>query len=986
LCVFDEGVVEARGDGVGVDDDRLHVVRDDHALAYLERNASGARRGKAGKYSIPSSGFIAAAFRHRTSRAGDPLLHTHVLVANLIKGEDGKWGALDARHLYLHAKTAGYLYQAHLRVELTRRLGVEWTPVRKGSADIEGIPRDAIRAFSNRRAEVEALLAERSEPTGREAEIAAVRSRKAKDYDVSPEALLPEWRERADNLGLTAEVLAATLERSRERTAESQEAIARRLADPEGLTGHTSSFTRRDALQGLCSELQDGAVVEEIEAMADAFLASPLVIPLSVRSDGMTADASTRAANGRAPSRAEEPRYTTAGMLSVERDVIERAIDRRLENAGIADPAAVEAALERRPSLFPDQQAMVRRLTTSGLGVEVVVGKAGAGKTFALDAARDAWEASSARVIGCALSARAAQELQSGSGINSSTIATLLADVEHPENGGLAANTVVVVDEAAMVGTRSLERLLQYAERAGAKVVLVGDDRQLPEIDAGGAFRGIKNRLPGVELSEVRRQPLGWERDALDLVREGNAKEAIEEYSKRGRVIVTSSAEETRQRLAPDWWASQDEAEPGVMIAARKSDVQDLNARARRLMRSAGRVANDELAIAGQRFAAGDRVMTLKNSRALGVINGTQAVVCGTDRARCEVIIERADGSQVTLPKGYLEAGHLTHAYAITGHKAQGMTTSRAFVLGDETLYREWGYVAMSRGKEGNHLYVVAGADPEREDLGGEVAPVADPTAELVRALARSRAKDLALDVYEQRDIPDMTMSELRRKWDAFGEAFASAPRDVAAELARVDDEQKRVRAVIQRERNAGAAASRELERMSFLARMTRRSEAAMLRGRIVGHSDARKKLESRLASLEKDSRVLRAGQAAREQWIVANVRDIRTRDAIERELWWREHQQARAADVAMPLYLTHPPGRPTGGPSARPASEENTKSIHIQAPRGNEDQRAGAEGSAAVTERGAKDREKRSAAPASREARATAEHEGDVIERSLEL
>ena len=293
----------------------------------------------------------------------------------------------------------------------------------------------------------------------------------------------------------------------------------------------------------------------------------------------------------------------------------------------------------------------------------------------------------------------------------------------------------------------------------------------------------------------------------------------------------------------------------------------------------------------------------------------------------------------------------------------------------------------MSRGREENHLYVVAGADPDREELGGEVARIADPTAELVRALARSRAKDLALDVYEQHEIRDMTMSELRRRWDALGEAFTSAPRDVSAELARVDEEQRRVRALIQRERNAGAAAARELERMPFLGRITRRSEAVMIRRRIVEHSDARRKLESRLASLEKDTRVLRAAQAAREQWVLANVRDIRTRDAIERELWWREHQQARAADVAMPLYLTHPTGGPTGGGSGRPAWEETTKSIDIQGSGGSEDKRAGAEGRGAVLERRAKDRdETRRSAATAREGRATKEHEGDLIERSLEL
>lgn len=520
------------------------------ALAYLERQASGARRGKGGKHSIASTGFIGAAFRHRTSRAGDPLLHTHVLVANLIQGADGKWGALDAKHLYRHAKTAGYLYQAHLRAELTRRLGVEWTPVHKGAADIDGISRSVIRAFSKRRAEVEAVLSERSQASGKEREMAAVTTRKAKDYSVAPQRLLPEWRDKAERLGLTEQALEESLNRSAPRSVDPS-AIAEALAAPTGLTAQSSSFTRRDVLQGFCSQLPTGAAVTEIESLADTFLASELVVPLAARDQGITEQDSRRVAEGRvASSSSVERPYSTAEMLSVEQDVIERAIERRVEGAGTAHPGALGVALARRPSLFADQQAMVTRLVTSGQGVEVVVGKAGAGKTFALDAAREAWELSGRHVIGCSLAARAAQELQAGSDIQSYTIDSLLADLEHPEHGGLPRGSVVVVDEAGMVGTRKLAQVMAHAEGAGAKVVLVGDDRQLPEIEAGGAFRGIKNRLPAIELSEVRRQPFGWERDALDLIRQGRAKEALVEYDSTDGCTWRRR----RMRRAMPWW------------------------------------------------------------------------------------------------------------------------------------------------------------------------------------------------------------------------------------------------------------------------------------------------------------------------------------------------------------------------------------------------------------------------------------------------
>ncbi len=874
------------------------------ALDYLERHASDARRGKGGRRSIASNGFIAAAFRHRTSRAGDPLLHTHVLVANLIKAEDGRWGALDAKHLYRHAKTAGYLYQAHLRAELTRRLGVEWTEVRKGAADIEGIPRNVIQAFSKRRREVEAVLSER-DATGRQREVAALTTRQAKDYSVSPQKLLPEWRDKAASLGFTAKDLDGVLQRSKEplRSASASE-LATKLVDPSGLTAQASSFSRREVLQALCAELQDGAPVHEVEALADEFLRSTEVVALSARAAGDTAQQSESVLVGRIATPSAEPTYSTAEMLSTERAVIERALERRLEHVGVATPEAGRRALSQRPSLFDDQQAMVLRLTTSGSGVEVVVGKAGAGKTFALDAAREAWESSGHRVIGCSLSARAAEELQSGSGIESFTLARLIQDLDSPERGGLRPNSVVVVDEAGMVGTRTLGRLLRHAAASGSKVVLVGDDRQLPEIEAGGAFRGIKNRMRPIELSEVRRQPFGWERDALDLLREGRADEAIREYKERERVFVASSGDQTRARLVADWWRTLDEPEPGVMIAARHSDVADLNARARHLLVAAGRLGDEELEVAGDRFASGDRVMTLKNTRSLGIVNGSRGFVETVDAGAGTLTIRLDSGDMVTLPRGYLESGYVTHAYAITGHKAQGMTTQNAFVLGDETLYREWGYVAMSRGKETNSLYVVSGTDLDREQSGGEVAVASDPTAELIKGLSRSRAKDLALDVYEDDQIRSLNMSQLRGEWESLSSLVDHGPPDVSGQRERILAEEERLQSALARAGKQARQVTEELAAMGWRERRRDPAKTSRLERRKSESERLQDDLVGRLRDLGQQRVALDLRWQEHEQWRVENAPALRRHAALERELWWREHHTAMTSDVAMPNYL----------------------------------------------------------------------------------
>jgi Ti-type conjugative transfer relaxase TraA len=959
------------------------------ALAYLERQASNARRGKGGKNRIGSKGFIGAAFRHRTSRAGDPLLHTHVLVANIVKGDDGRWGALDARQLYIQAKTAGYLYQAHLRAELSRRLGVEWGEVKNGSADLEGVSRRVVRAFSKRRGEIEAAVGEDKIGSGKATQVAALTTRKSKDYRVTPNDLVPEWRERAARLGLDDKALAGLVERMAYRapTARQRSSIEAMLAGPNGLTEKESSFGRREAIQGFCNQLSTGMKVEEIERMADRFLASDMVVPLSARAEGLTAKESIRVSDGRViPAGVEERRYSTNDMLAVEQAVIERAIERRVGMCGLADPEILETGLSRRPTLYPDQKAMIQRLTTSGQGVEVVVGKAGTGKTFALDAAREAWEASGHRVIGCCIAARAAEELELGSGIPSYTVRGLLQALDHPVIGGLAPGSVLVIDEAAMVGTRDLARLLEHAQSASAKVVLVGDDHQLPPIDSGGAFRGIRSRLPAIELSEVRRQPFGWEKVALDMLREGRSQDAIDAYVAHDRIVIEQSPDKTRDRLIADWWSTTDDVEPAVMLAARRSDVADLNSRARLEMKAARKLGTEELEFLGRSFAVGDRVMTLKNTRRLGVKNGNRGTVESIDAGRREVTFRRDDGRVFTLPSSYLEAGHLTHGYAMTGHKSQAMTTDKAFVLGDQTLYREWAYVALSRGRNDNRLYVVAGIDADREEVGGEIEAIKDPLKEVVAALGRSRAKDLALDSYEHGEMRNMTNAELRQQWERERSIIDDMPRSVDGHAAQLCAERQCLEEMIARQKTRKDALKQELADMGVVDRGRNRMKVKDIQGRIVDASEGTSALEASLEEIDRKMREITGAQAIREEWLLENAPKVRRLDALGRELWWREQQQAIAAEVAMPQYLVNAVGERPMKPSERGAWQDAVKAVESYRDRWGVDDSENALGDQAPmtdeqqVEREVVERSLESLTDVSHEA------EVDVRERSIEL
>ena len=653
-----------------------HEAATDDALAYLEREACRARRGKGGALVIEGEGFAAGAFDHRTSRAGDPLLHTHVVIVNRTLGADGRWTALDARPLYRHAKTAGYLYQARLRHEVTERLGAKWGPVTKGAADLHGFSRELIEHFSRRRAEIVDqmdLIGSHSLEAGN---VAALETRKRKDYQVTMERLREQWRARAAEHGLTQERVEYLLTpRFRDKAMPSE-------VDLDDLTLHRATFTRRDVLQAVAEAHHDGARwIADLEAKADEILASREIV--------------------RIPDPAGT-RYTTETQLSLERGLLHSAETRRDKQSAIANPKHIDHSLRQR-TLSDEQAQAVREITSSGHGVEVLRAPAGAGKTFALDAAREAWERSGKQVVGCALSAQAARELREQAGIETTTIADLKNKLDRgyrlPQDG------VLIVDEAGMVGTLDLARLDVWAQHTNTKLLLVGDDKQLPEIEAGGAFRAIAERTGAVELTEVRRQDQAWDRRALSALREGKTADWAAAYIEHARIKTADTAPAVREQLTADWWQARQTDDDARMIAMRRTDVADLNERARQKMRDANRLGPD-VDFDGKPFAAGDEIVIGHNDKRLGVLNGDRGRV--VDAAETHLDVKLDKGDEIRIPATFVTDRNIDHGYATTAHKAQGATVDQAFVLGSQEAYREWGYTALSRHRDQSTYYLAS--------------------------------------------------------------------------------------------------------------------------------------------------------------------------------------------------------------------------------------------------------------------------------------
>jgi conjugative relaxase-like TrwC/TraI family protein len=711
------------------------------AVGYLERVACVTRRRVDGEITrFVGDGFVAAGFGHQTSRAGDPTLHTHVLVANMTRTGDGRWGALDGFQIFDQAKTAGYLYQAHLRGELTRRLGVEWGPVVNGCADVAGVPDGVIVEFSQRRAEILDRMEQRGEWSAKAAQAAALDTRRAKDYQVDGTELRAGWAERADRVGFGPDRIAELVERAvrRDPVGLGVGDTFGELAGPDGLTKHNSTFGRPDVVRAIASRLPEGADVATVEGLADTFLFTSK----PVRVDSM---------HGRL--------WTTQELLDTEHRVIAGVVARRHDRAGIAGRAEVTAAIAARSTISDEQGDMVADLCLSGHGVDVVVGAAGTGKTFALDTARHAWQRSGFTVYGAALSARAAAELEAGSGIGSVTIARLLAQLE---SGRLRFDdrTVVVIDEAAMVGTRTLDRLHHATGSVGAKLVLVGDPAQLAEIEAGGTFRALTEQLDVVRLVENRRQVEPWERRALDDLRAGRIADAVAAYDNRQRIIVVADPDTLRDRVIDDWFASHQTGENALMIAAHRAEVRDLNRRARRLLDDAGRLGSTRLVVGPLEFAEGDRIMAVgRNHYDLDIFNGDLGTITHIDPDTRHITFQSDRvGTVRTMPAARIEDGCLDHGYARTNHKAQGVTVDRTFTLGDDgDLDRQAAYAALSRGRKDNRLYVL---EPD-DDPTNHNSPDQVVRDHVERELSRDRSQRLASDQITKRSLSDELLTHL---------------------------------------------------------------------------------------------------------------------------------------------------------------------------------------------------------------------------------
>jgi Ti-type conjugative transfer relaxase TraA len=428
-------------------------------------------------------------------------------------------------------------------------------------------------------------------------------------------------------------------------------------------------------------------------------------------------------------------RYSTRAMIRLEATMARQASWLSEREGRTVSGTILGETFQRHERLSEEQRTAIERIAGPAR-IAAVVGRAGAGKTTMMKAARDAWELAGYRVVGGALAGKAAEGLEKEAGIVSRT----LASWELRWGSGrdvLDARTVFVMDEAGMVASRQMAGFVDAVVRAGAKIVLVGDPEQLQPIEAGAAFRAIVDRIGYAELETIYRQRADWMRKAsLDLAR-GNVGHALAAYQGQGRVVGSRLKSEAVENLIADWNRDYDQTKTTLILAHLRRDVRMLNVMARENLVERGIVGEGQVfktADGVRRFDAGDQIVFLKNEGSLGLKNGMIGrVVDAAENRIVATVGEDEQRRQVVVEQRFYN--NLDHGYATTIHKSQGATVDRVKVLASMSLDRHLTYVAMTRHREDLQLYY----GTRSFSFNGGLAKV----------LSRKQAKETTLD-YER--------------------------------------------------------------------------------------------------------------------------------------------------------------------------------------------------------------------------------------------
>ena len=686
------------------------------------------RRGHDGT-EIQDAKLAMALFRHETARGlpgetPDPNLHWHLVVPNLAIRADGSTGAFDARALFGKSMkmALGALFRTELSKELlaigfdshrpqhpTRDEPVSWF-------ELNAVPRELIDAMSKRRKEIESWLRKHGLAGAKNSEKAALATRHSKE-PVKRNELLDGWRAIGEEFGFGSKQIANArlkeLARVRDASLEVAAAMDRAITR---LTDHQARFTKTELLRFVAEESQCcGVGLQVVIAEVDRTLQNSNQIV-------------------RLGHEGSQPVFTTREMLNTEKQLYNLARRLSLRNGHPIKSSQLESLIANFPTLRDEQAAAVRHLTGSA-DIALVNGIAGSGKTFMLKVAGQIWKEAGFKVMGTCLAANAAKTLEKETGIRSTHIHQLLHQLGSG-NETLDEKSVLVIDEAGMVGTRMLRQLLQVTEKANAKIVLVGDHRQLQAIAAGAPFRAIGERVGCLEMNQITRQRESWARKAVYDFRDGKAADALGQYWRKGQLSLSEDRDEAIQTLVKDWsqnGVGEHSIKENQIFAGTNLEVALINEACQTKRLEHGELGDASTRIGGTAFYERDRIVITRNLHSLGLKNGSLGTITEIDEPTQTIQVDFDDGYQVWID--LTQFSELKLAYALSTHKGQGQTVENSFVLvGGMMTDRELTYVQASRARGKTRLYA------DRLTSGYELET-------LVAQMGQSRAKTMALEL-----------------------------------------------------------------------------------------------------------------------------------------------------------------------------------------------------------------------------------------------
>ncbi|HET9077034.1 MAG TPA: MobF family relaxase, partial [Acidimicrobiales bacterium] len=793
------------------------------ALGFLEERAAVARvQSKGVRRRVGTSGWAVAGFVHRTSREGDPQLHTHCLVPNLVRRADGRHVAFDAGPLFEWARAAGSVYQNHLQRALVERLGVGWGPDRHNTRELEGFTRDQLRAFSKRTAQIEAELERRGatyESPGlrmRADDEASLMTRTGKDHSLTPRLLAGRWREEASEVGLAVGVelgraVCATRLRSE---APGWDELVEVLVDPQsGLCSRSARFGRSDVVERICAVSGGRLSTGEIVGLVERFLESDLVVRLYPESG----------------ERARPAQWSTVAHRALE-DRTLALMDTLAARPAPPIPAEAVGAVLAGVGLGEDQAAAVEMLAGDGGCLRAVLAPAGYGKTTMLHSAARAAAGAGRPVLAVATTAKAVAEL-SGAGLDARTIARLRIDLE---DGPLRAGSVVVLDEISQTPTDQVEAVLAAVDACpGGQVWVLGDPRQSQPVGPGGIADHIETlaaagTIRSARLTVNRRQVDPVDREALDLLRQGDAAGSQQLRAEQGWEHEYASPSECRRAMAGAVCDDIGRYGPDQVAAlvVSHADAEDLADRIRGHLSGQGALSGPTLTgpgWAGERtYQAGDRVLLHARVGGAGsvLVNGTTATVVRVDEGGMAVRIDTS-GAEAVLPAEFVAGTrkdgtpNLSHAWARTVDGAQGGTWQACHLLGSTALDAYRGYTGQSRSRHPTHTWNTARVGVV--DHGGILADQRDPAEQVAGALARQPDPTLAA-----RHDPWIVDRQIRERIAEHERVLADPPPKRQDQLAAAQAELEAIRAGLAEAEAAAARSAAALAGLGPLGGLSR--------------------------------------------------------------------------------------------------------------------------------------------------------------------